>query len=92
MTRANFIAASTLVVLAAASPAMAQTRSGSGTTSGTSGGKTRGTAPSRSALPNSALTTSSVASPFAWLDDAPIPPTATAVGAVSWYTGGDRHR
>ena len=52
MTRANFLAASTLVVLAIASPVKAQSGSGGGTTSGTGGG-TRGTAPSRSALPNS---------------------------------------
>ena len=83
MTRYNLIAASALMALVAAAPAMAQTRSGSGTTSGTSGGRTRGTAPSRSALPSSALTTSSVASPFAWLDDGRILPTATASVAVS---------
>jgi hypothetical protein len=89
MTRHNLVAASALVALAAvaaASPATAQTRSGSGTTSGTSGG-TRGTAPSRSAL----LNTSSIASPFAWLDDGRILPPATvslAVSSVHWQGSG----
>src|SRR5262249_9634045 len=75
-------------VLAVASPATAQSGSGGrGTTTTTPGGRTRGTAPSRSALPNSALTTSSVASPFAWLDDGRILPTSTvsvAVSSVHW--------
>jgi hypothetical protein len=83
MTRANFVVASALVALAAAAPAMAQNGNGGKTTSGTSGGGTRGTAPSRNVLPNSALTTSSVASPFAWLDDGRILPTATVSVAVS---------
>jgi hypothetical protein len=84
-TRFNFVAASALTALAAlaaASPVMAQSGSG-GRTSGTSGGGTRGTAPSRNVLPNSVLTTSSVASPFAWLDDGRILPTATVSVAVS---------
>jgi hypothetical protein len=50
---------------------------------GTTSGGTRGTAPSRSTLPNSMLTTSSVASPFAWLDDGRILPPATVTVAVS---------
>jgi hypothetical protein len=83
MTRANFVVASAFVALAAAAPVMAQSGSGGRTTSGTSGGGTRGTAPSRNVLPNSALTTSSVASPFAWLDDGRILPTATVSVAVS---------
>jgi hypothetical protein len=93
MTRYNFIAASTLLVLAAAAPVVAQSgggrttgtgTSGSGTRStSTSGGGSKGTAPSRSTLPSSALTTSSVASPFAWLDDGRILPPATVSVAVS---------
>jgi hypothetical protein len=93
MTRYNFIAASTLLVLAAAAPVVAQSgggrttgtgTSGTGTRStGTSGGGSKGTAPSRSTLPSSALTTSSVASPFAWLDDGRILPPATVSVAVS---------
>jgi hypothetical protein len=86
MTRHNFIAASALVAfaaLAAAAPVMAQSGSGGRTTSGTSGGGTRGTAPSRNVLPNSVLTTSSVASPFAWIDDGRILPTGTVSVAVS---------
>jgi hypothetical protein len=90
MTRSHLIAASALLALAAAAPAMAQsgsggrTTSGSGTRGGTSGSTTRGTtAPSRNALPNSLLTTSSVASPFAWIDDGRILPPATVTVAVS---------
>jgi hypothetical protein len=83
MTRHTFIAASALVALAAlvaAAPVMAQSGTGGRTTSGQGG---RGTAPSRSTLPSSALTTSSVASPFAWIDDGRILPTATVSVAVS---------
>src|SRR5262245_53616222 len=82
MTRHNFVAASvltTLAALVAAAPATAQSGSGRGT----SGGGTRGTAPSRNTLPNSVLTTSSVASPFAWIDDGRILPPATVTVAVS---------
>src|SRR5215813_7057757 len=93
MTRHNLIAASALVVLAAftaAPPVMAQTGTGTGGrgtgtgtgTGTTSGGGSRGTAPSRSTLPSSALT-SSIASPFAWLDDGRILPPATVTLAVS---------
>jgi hypothetical protein len=88
-----------------AAPAMAQTggkgtgtgtgTSGSGTrTTGsttTSGGGSKGTTPSRSTLPTSALTTSSVASPFAWLDDGRILPPATvtlAVSSLHWQGNG----
>jgi hypothetical protein len=82
MTRAHLIAASAVLALAVAAPATAQSGNGGrSTSSGTSGGK--GTAPSRSTLPNSALTTSSVASPFAWLDDGRILPPATVSIAVS---------
>src|SRR5215831_12232401 len=87
-----------LAALAGASPVMAQggtgtggrgtgsgtgTR-GTGTPTTTSGGGSRGTgtAPSRSALPSSSLT-SSIASPFAWLDDGRILPPATVTLAVS---------
>jgi hypothetical protein len=87
MTRYSIVAASVLVTLAAVSPATAQTRSGSGSTGGTSGGSTRGTAPSRSAL----LNPSSVAAPFAWLDDGRILPTATvsvAVSSLHWQGNG----
>src|SRR5580765_4009124 len=80
MTRLNIIAASAFMALAAASPVMAQGGTGG---RGTTSGGTRGTAPSRSTLPNSMLTTSSVASPFAWLDDGRILPTATVSVAVS---------
>jgi hypothetical protein len=80
MTRLNFIAASAFMALAAASPVMAQGGTGG---RGTTSGGTRGTAPSRSTLPNSVLTTSSVASPFAWLDDGRILPPATVTVAVS---------
>jgi hypothetical protein len=80
MTHLKLIAASTLVVLAAVAPVMAQTGSGG---RGTSGSGTRGTAPSRNTLPNSVLTTSSVASPFAWIDDGRILPPATVTLAVS---------
>jgi hypothetical protein len=86
MTRHHLIAASALVAFAAltaAAPVMAQSGSGGRTTSGTSGGGTRGTVPSRNVLPNSVLTTSSVASPFAWLDDGRILPMATVTVAVS---------
>jgi hypothetical protein len=87
-----------LAVLVATAPAMAQTGGGSrgtGTGTGTSGtgtrttgtttsgGGTKGTAPSRNTLPSSALTTSSVASPFAWLDDGRILPPAVVTVAVS---------
>jgi hypothetical protein len=88
MTRSHLIAASALLALAAAAPAMAQsgsggrTTGGSGTRSGTSGSTTGTTAPSRSALPNSLLT-SSVASPFAWIDDGRVLPPATVTVAVS---------
>ena len=99
MARYNLIAASALVALAAlvaTSPVMAQTGTGTGgrgtgtgtgtrgtgTTTTTSGGESRGTAPSRSTLPSSALT-SSIASPFAWLDDGRILPPATVTLAVS---------
>jgi hypothetical protein len=75
------VGASAVLALAAAAPAWAQSGSGGRTTtSGTSG---KGTAPSRSTLPNSVLTTSSVASPFAWLDDGRILPPATVTIAVS---------
>jgi hypothetical protein len=83
MTRHNLIAASAFMALAVAAPVMAQSGSGGRTPSGTSGGGTRGTAPSRNVLPNSVLTTSSVASPFAWLDDGRILPPATVSVAVS---------
>src|SRR5262252_9463655 len=99
MARYNFLAASALVALAALvapAPVMAQTGTGTGsrgtgtgtgtrgtgTTTTTSGGGSRGTAPSRSTLPSSALT-SSIASPFAWLDDGRILPPATVTLAVS---------
>ena len=83
MTRNNFVVASALVALAAlAAPAPAMAQSGNGGR-GTTGQGTRGTAPSRNTLPNSVLTTSSVASPFAWIDDGRILPTATVSVAVS---------
>jgi hypothetical protein len=99
MRRHHFVAAGALVALAAlltGSPVIAQTGGGSrGTGTGTSGTGTRttgtttsgsgtkGTSPSRNTLPTSALTTSSVASPFAWLDDGRILPPATVTLAVS---------
>ena len=99
MARYNFLTASAFVALAALAapaPAMAQTGTGTGgrgtgtgtgtrgtgTGTTTSGDGTRGTAPSRSTLPSSALT-SSIASPFAWLDDGRILPPATVTLAVS---------
>src|SRR6185369_3336194 len=81
MSRHTLIAASALLALPAAAPATAQSGNGRGTTSTSGSGK--GTAPSRSTLPNSVLTTSSVASPFAWLDDGRILPVATVSIAVS---------
>jgi hypothetical protein len=79
MTRTYFVAAGAVLALAAATPANAQT-SGKG---GSGGGGQRSTAPSRSTLPSSALTASSVASPFAWIDDGRILPPATFTVAVS---------
>jgi len=88
MTRHTLVAASALLALAAASPAMAQNGRGTSTTTSGSG---KGTAPSRSTLPNSVLTTSSVASPFAWLDDGRVLPPATvsiAVSTLRWEGAG----
>ncbi len=76
MTR-TLITASAVLALAAAAPVHAQT-GGSGNRSG----RGSSTAPSRSTLPSSVLT-SSIASPFAWIDDGQILPPATVSVSVS---------
>jgi hypothetical protein len=83
MARLHVIAASAVLALAAAAPVLAEGGSKGTGTSTSNQGSTHGTAPSRSTLPSSAVTTSSIASPFAWIDDGRVLEPATISVSVS---------